>query len=183
MVLGTDARQRREGRIDTIDLGLTVIKTSTCVKSLGVLIDDTLSFRDHVNSVCKGMGYHLRALSHIRNCIPDDVAKSIAVAAISSRLDYCNSLLYLTSKGNIHKLQMIQNSAARVVTRSKRFHSITPILKDLHWLPVSYRITYKIALLTFKIITTGQPVYLRELIRPQEPVLYLRSANTPADRW
>ena len=61
-----------------------------------------------------------------------------------------NSVLFGTSKSNISRLQRVQNSLARVVTRSRRNDRITPILKRLHWLPISYRIQFKIATLTFK---------------------------------
>jgi len=93
---------------------------------------------------------------------------------IAGRLDYCNAVLYGSSSMNIDKLQRVQNTLARVVSKTHRRDHITPVLADLHWLPVSYRIEYKIALLTYKAPTIQQPQYLSELIRLYETPRQLR---------
>ena len=103
------------------------------------------------------------------------VANTVACSIVSTRLDYCNSLLYGTSVRNVQRLQRIQNSLARVVSGIKRRDHIRPVLKDLHWLPVAQRIDYKVALLTHKILSTGQPVYLHSLINEYKPARPLRS--------
>ena len=104
-------------------------------------------------------------------------AKQIAVSLVSARLDYCNSLLYKTSQSNVAQLQRLQNSLARVVTGTRKRDHITPILADLHWLPVAARIDYKIALLTFKTLVLRQPSYLHELIHIRQPARSLRSST------
>ena len=73
----------------------------------------------------------------------------------------------------LRRLQLVQNSLCRVVTRSSKFSDITPQLKKLHWLPVKYRVQFKIGLITFKILNQGKPVYLRGSIHP-----YTSSRNT-----
>ena len=92
---------------------------------------------------------------------------------MSSRLDYCNSLFLSLTNFELRRLQLVQNSLCRVVTRSSKFSHITPQLKKLHWLPVRYRVQFKIGLITYKILNQGQPVYLRQLIHP-----YTSSRNT-----
>ena len=88
-------------------------------------------------------------------------------ALVSSRLDYCNSLFLSPTDFELRRLQLVQNSLCRVVTRSSKFSHITPQLKKkLHWLPVRYRVQSKIGLITYKILTQGQSVYLRGLIPP-----------------
>ena len=82
-------------------------------------MDSTLNFNAHVSSVCKTSYYHLQALKHIRPVLTQDMAASIAVDLVQSRLDYANSILYQTSANNMHKLQRVQNMAARLVTRNK----------------------------------------------------------------
>ena len=103
------------------------------------------------------------------------MATSIAVALIQSRLDYANSILYHTSSANINKLQRIQNTAARLLLPHSHL-STTNRLSQLHWLPISRRIDFKLATLTYKLLKFQQPAYLSSLIHPDVPVRLLRSS-------
>ena len=157
----------------TTDTGVRVadsdIAFSVQLKSLGVTLDQNLSFDQHISNIVKSSNYNIRALRHIRPMLDKKVANTVACSIVSTRLDYCNSLLYGTSVKNVQRLQRIQNSLARVVSGTKKRDHIRPVLKDLHWLPVAQRIDYKIALLTHKILSTGQPVYLHSLIYEYKP--------------
>ena len=167
-------RQRSRQQIDTLDTGTVHIKTSDCVKSLGVLIDSTIFFNQHVNNICKSSYYHIKALRHTRKLLSDDAATTVVCAMVAGRLDYCNAVLYGSLSMNIGKLQHVHNILARVVSKTHRRDHITPVLADLHWLPVHYRIEYKIALLPYKALTIQQPQYLSELIRLYETPIQLR---------
>ena len=101
----------------------------------------------------------------------------VASRIVGSRLDYCNSLYAGMSETNFDKLQRVQNTLARVVTGHKRSDHITPVLADLHWLPVKSRVTFKIASLTYTIRKSGQPAYLRTLISDYKPTRDLRSSS------
>ena len=90
-------------------------------------------------------------------------------AFITFKLDHCNSLPYNVHKYIIKKLQSVQNAAARVITRSRKRDHIAPILLDLHWLPVSERIKFKILLLTFKALHQQAPISIQELITRYSP--------------
>ena len=85
-------------------------------------------------------------------------------ALVTSRMDYCNSLMYGMNKYLITKLQRCQNHAARIITLRRKFDHITPILCDLHWLPVEYRIQFKVLLTAYKALNGMAPVYLKELL-------------------
>ena len=87
------------------------------------------------------------------------IVKYMANTNVSSRVDYRNSLFRSLSKFNLCKLQCIQNSAARIVSNTSRYTSITPVLKKLHWLPVEQRIVFKTATLVYKYLHTGFPRY------------------------
>ena len=100
--------------------------------------------------------YHLRALRHIRSSLTIDMATSIAVALVQSRLDYAISLLYRVSTRNIHKLQRCQNIAARLILQQSFTPSIQDLMNQLHWLPIQARIDFKIATLTYKALSSGQ---------------------------
>ena len=82
-----------------------------------------------------------------------------------SKLDYCNCLFYGMSNDNFHKLQLIQNHAARLVKRVHKRSSASCLLKELHWLPIKYRVMYKVSLIVFKCLNTSEfPSYLKDLI-------------------
>ena len=95
----------------------------------------------------------------------------------TSHLDYCNSLLYGIPKYQCDRLQKILN-AARVICVILTFDHITPFLMKLHWLPVYFRIQFKILLLVFKGLEGKAPVYIRDLLKPKVAGGYtLRSDN------
>ena len=109
-----------------------------------------------------------------------DISSAIILAnsVIISKLDYCNSLLNGLPKSSINRLQVVQNSLARTIYPSaKRSDHISPVLHKLHWLPVSSRIEFKIATLTFKVLKFQQPAYIYDLIAPYIPPRSLRSSN------
>jgi hypothetical protein len=101
--------------------------------------------------------------------------EKIIHAFVSSRLDGCNSLLYGVPKCQLQRLQCIQNTAARIITKTRKFESITPVLISLNWLPVAERIEFKILLLTYKALNGLAPPYICELIQEYAPSRSLRS--------
>ena len=138
-----------------------------------------------INSIVKRSYYELRKLGQIRDYLDTNSTKALASACILSRLDYCNSILAGAPDELLNKLQMVQNNAARLVLkRSKREH-VTPLLKELHWLPIKSRIDFKLAMLCFKSIKCGGPVYLENLLTPHtssRPIRtnYLNTFNIPS---
>ena len=156
-----------------------MVSCSSTVSDLGALIDSQLSMSDHVASVCRSCYFQLRQLRQISGSLTSDAIMTLVHAFISSRLDYCNSLLVGVSDGVLTKLQSIQNAAARMVTGTRKYDHITPILRELHWLPVRMRITYKVAMLVYKCLRGLAPPYLAEFCRPVSTVSgrqHLRSA-------
>ena len=144
------------------------------------ITDSRLTFEKHVQAVCRACNYHLWSLRHIRHLLPMDVAQTLACSIVMSRMDYCNSLLYGSPDYVIKRLQRVQNNLARVVMQSPPRAHAPPLLSTLHWLPVSHRISYKIALLTFKARKTSIPSYLSELLAPANSTGYgLRSSTRP----
>ena len=111
-------------------------------------------------AVCKACNFHLYRLSSIRRYITTYAARSVVQALITSRLDYCNSLLANLTNTQMKRLKSIQHKAARLVTRTPLREHITPVLKQLHWLPVECRITYKLMVLVYKCVNGTAPAYL-----------------------
>ena len=170
-------RKRNAVDVPAVSVSGVAIQPSATINSLGVVLDRHLSFDQQVDSVCKACYFHIRALRHVRESLPDDVAKTVACSIVSSRLDYCNALYAGMSAANITKLQRVQNTLARTILRLRKFEHITPALIDLHWLPIRQRITFKLASVTFKLRLTHQPSYLYDLINNYEPPRLLRSSN------
>ena len=119
-----------------------------------------------MSQVIKSTRIKARDLYRIRPLLDLNTSVLLANAMVSTRLDYCNSLFLLFTDFALRRLQLVQNSLCRVVTRSSKFSNITPQLKKLHWLSVKYRVQFKIGLITYKILNQGQPVYQRGLIHP-----------------
>ncbi len=97
-----------------------------------------LYFENHVSHVTKTVFFHLRNIDQLRNMLPVSDAEKLVHAFMTSRLDYCNALLGGCPASSINKLQIVQNAAARVLTRSRKYDHITPILQSLHWLPIKF---------------------------------------------
>lgn len=176
LLVGT-SHQIRSSPISQFTFDGQIITLSSTITNLGVRFDPQLTFTDHVKYICKTSFHHLRNISKLRPLLTLPDAEKLVHAFISSRLDYCNGLLTGISGRNIQKLQYIQNSAARVLMRVRKYEHITPILYSLHWLPVSSRIDYKILLLTHQCITGQAPLYLQELITVKSSTRTLRSSG------
>ena len=106
----------------------------------------------HITKIYHAAFYHLHNIRRIRKYLSMDAAATLIHSFVSSRIDYCSSLLYGVPKCHIDKLQRVQNAATRLVIMQGKFCLIIPVLHQLHWLPVSFRINFKILLLTFKAI-------------------------------
>ncbi len=151
------------------------VDSSSSVSNLGVLFDSNLSFDSHVSNICKTAFFHLKNISKLRPMLSMSNAEMLIHAFMTSRLDYCNALLGGCSARLINKLQMVQNAAARVLTRTRKYEHISPVLSTLHWLPTKH---FKILLITYKALNGLAPQYLSELLSHYSPSRPLRSDNT-----
>ena len=153
------------------------VTPSPSARNLGIVFDGALNFKSHISGISRACYYHIRDMRRIRRFLTPSVAKTIATSLIGSKLDYCNSVLFNVTEKETSKLQGVLNCLARVVTKSPRFCHITPLLKSLHWLPVRYRIKFKLCSLTYQALTSGQPVYIRNMLQPSRKVRTLRSSD------
>ncbi|KAF7642246.1 hypothetical protein LDENG_00261560 [Lucifuga dentata] len=121
----------------------------------------------HLKIISKTVFFHLKNIARLCPSLTFSAAETLIHTVITSRLDYCNSILYGTSSKVLKKLQYIQNSAARLLTCS--CDHITPILKNLHWLPIQQQIQFKILLITYKALHNQVPSYLTDPLHPHTP--------------
>ncbi len=154
------------------------LDSSSSVRNLGVLFDTNLSFDSHVSSICKTAFFHLKNISKLRPMLSMSNAEMLIHAFMTSRLDYCNALLGGCSTRLINKLQMVQNAAANVLTRTRKYDHIGPVMLTLHWLPIKHRIDFKILLITYKALNGLAPQYLHKLLSHYSPPCPLRSQNS-----
>ena len=176
VVIGQKHEMDKIGKEPSIRIGESTIQATQHAKNNGAMIDANMDMKMHVSHVARSCYYHLRNIAHIRQNISDDAAATLVHAFISSKLDNLNSLLVGVPDYVIRKLQMIQNNAARLVLRKRRRDHVTPMLKELHWLPVKSRIQYKVCLLTYKALNNSAPKYISELLSYYHPRRALRSA-------
>ena len=160
----------------SVYVGDSIIQQSSKVRDLGVIFDQFLSFDDYISSVCRSTHFHLRNIGRIRYLLSHHATAQLIHALISTRLDYCNSVLYNLPKSSILRLQRIQNQAARILTRTPCRDHITEVLIDLHWLRIEERIVYKILIFTF-IAFIDRTAPLCELIEQQKSKTNTRLAG------
>ena len=129
------------------------------------------------SSIRKSCYAQLRMIGQIRSCLTVKTTETLVRNLVISRLDYCNSLLISIPDYLIHKLQLLQNNAARLVYRLRKYDHITPALISLHWLPITMRPRFKMCLLVFKCFRRSAPDYLFDLLEIQEPQRSLRSGR------
>ena len=177
VLIGTK-QQLEKVHVDKLSVGDSEITASNVVRNLGSWFDSNLSMASHVNKICKSSFYHLYNIVRIRKFLSQDSTKTLIHAFVTSRLDHCNALLYGLPKSYLRKLQRVQNAAARLVLRVPKFCHISPCLLELHWLPIKFRVDFKIILLTFKAIHGLAPKYISDLINVKPISKYsLRSNN------
>ena len=155
-------------KIATADLSLlidgNVNHRVDSVRDLGVTLDSELTLQRHVNIVASLCFYHIRRLKQVCKLLGPGVATTLVSAFVLSRLDYCNAILAGLPKTTIAPLQRAQNAAARLVAQLGPHDHVSNALRDLHWLPVQQRITYKLCLLMHLVHNDRAPVYLADSV-------------------
>ena len=144
------------------------------IHNLGSVLDPSMNMAAHVSKAVKSANYHLRSIGRIMTA---ESTKGAVISLVTSGFDYCNGLLCGIPEELICKLQRVQNNAARVGKLTKKHDHITPVQKELHWLPVRKRIEFKILLLAYKCLHGTAPSYLREMLKEYVPPRTLRSTS------
>ena len=136
-----------------------------------------MSLDKQVSSIVKLCFFKLRDFQRIRPFIFKTATITLTNAFIYSRLDFFNSFFYGLPKYLIHCLQKVLNTVARIVSNSSRSSHTTPTLKSLHWLPIFYRINFKICCETHRALFLGELFYLSTLLTHRSNTHSLRSTS------
>jgi hypothetical protein len=168
LVLGT-RQQLKKLQPVVLTIGNVEVSQKLQVKSLGLLIDSTLSMDGHIDSTCRSALSYLKAVSRQRQFLDDMGAQALIHSLVLSRLDYCASTLYGVTKKNITKLQRILNYSIRVAKKISSSELVPAALKDAGWLRAEQRINYKVACITHSVLSSSCPDSLVNLLHLQQP--------------
>ena len=171
------ARNRPKVKICKLVVGGNGISSADSLRSLGVVIDQSLSMRHHISRTTRSCMFFLNWIRKIRPYLTVDATKTLVQCYVISRIDYCNSLLISLPKTQLSRLQMVMNIAARLIFKQPRDSSVTELLRKLHWLKIEDRIHFKVLCLTWQSLHKSGPSYISDLIKLYNPSRHLRSSD------
>ena len=152
--------------IDKVYIGDNMfLPVSADAMNLGFKLDSELTFSKHIGMVLSQSYSMISMIGKIRRYLTISDLRSLVQCIIMSRIDNCNSLFYGISEYEINRLQMLQNSCARLIYNKKKYDHVTELFAELHWLPIKPRIIFKILLFVYKIFNDNCPVYLKECVK------------------
>uniref|UniRef100_A0A803TEJ9 Reverse transcriptase domain-containing protein n=1 Tax=Anolis carolinensis TaxID=28377 RepID=A0A803TEJ9_ANOCA len=152
------------------------LKAQVC--SLGVLLDSGLTLETQVSAVAGRAFAQLKLVRQLRPYLEKSDLTMVVHALVTSRLDYCNALYVGLPLKTAWKLQLVQRSAARLLTGANYRARSMPLFKELHWLPFTFRTQFKVQVITYKALNGLGPTYLRDRISPTNPhVLFARQGR------
>ena len=175
IVIGTP-QQLTKVTSSSVKIGDVHVMSSDVVRNIGAQFDKNMKLEQQVNCVCRSAWHHFRNIAKIKKFLTKKDTETLLHSLVTNKIDHHNALLYGLGKNLINRLQKIHNAAAKLLMGKRKFDHVTPLLQELHWLPVEYRITYKIALLVYKSLHGQGPIYLQELLHWYSPVRALRSS-------
>ena len=132
------------------------------------MFDSEMKMDVQVRHVCSSAWHRLHNIGKIRHYLTVNQTKMVVHAYVTSKLDHNNTLLYGISQRLSNRLQLVQNAAAKLITR-KKFDHVTPLLEELHWLPVEYRMIFKMMLICFKALHGTGPLYIKDMLTIAKP--------------
>jgi hypothetical protein len=136
------------------------IEPATSSKDLGVVIDSHLTYDEHINTTVASCMAKLCQINRVKDSFDKDSLCLMVSTLVMSKLLYCSSVWSNTSTKNVKKLQAVQNFAGRIVTQTRKFDHITPVMEELNWLPVKEHLLYRDTIMTYKCMNEMAPPYL-----------------------
>lgn len=180
LVIGSKTALQKLGDLQ-IEIGAELVAPSEKVRNLGSIFDSEMSMQAQANDITKRAYFHLRRIRHIRKHLSNEACAKAIHVKVTSTLDFQNALLLGCPNKITKRLQLVQNNAARLLTRTNRRDHITPVLKNLHWLPIEARIKYKtLSMIHRSLHCENSPTYLKNILSLYQPARALRSST---DAW
>jgi len=138
------------------------VQPVSSTRNLGVYIDADMSMRTHVTAVIRACFVALHQIRSVQRSLSRHALLTLVRALIVSKVDYCNSVLAGIPGQLQDRLQSVLNSAARLVFSARWSERITPLLRELHWLRVPERVTFRLCILAYRCLHGTVPAYLAE---------------------
>ena len=157
--------------MSTINVCGSAVSLTPTVRDIGVIFDSGLDMSAQVSNTCRVALFNLFRIAKILTSLTITACKTLVHSLVTSRINYGNAVLYGISDCLLHRLEMVQRSAARDILQIRRGdrQSMTAVLMQLHWLLVTYSIAYKLLIIVFRALHDRMPSYLASLIRPYVP--------------
>ena len=152
-----------------IRVGTHIINRVDSVRNIGAIFDEQMRMEKQVGQLCKSAWLYLYKISKILQYLTTDQEETMVHAFVTTKLDLNNSLLAGLPGYVIHRLQLVQNAAAKTVADLKTFEHVTHVLQNLNWLPVEKRIMFKLLLLCYKALNGAGPGYPKDMTQIAEP--------------
>ena len=155
--------------INNININNEIVQRISSTKYLGAYLDSRLDFKQHIRTKCKVAMLNLHKIKSARKNLTRTACNKLVVSLVLSHLDYANGILGGLPKVSIDKMQAGQSMAAKITLEKRNYDSTTRCLEQLHWLPIKFRIEYKIISKVHKCLHDGVPPYLTRLIEYNQP--------------
>ncbi len=169
-----------EPQIIEIKIGDDMIQSSSTIKVLGVTLDSNITLNQHISNTCRSIYMNIRKIRRIKPYLSNCALRILIQHMVISRLDYCNSLYNGLTVKAMNKLQLSQNTAARLISGKRKYDHISGTLRDLHWLPVNKRCQFKLLVLIYNALHGNSPIYISEMLNWYHPTRSLRSSAYPS---
>ena len=163
LLLGTQHQLSSMGTLE-IKIGEDCIKFVSCARNLSFWMDSDLKNKTHINKLVSTSHQSLKGIAKISQLVDKETCQNMIQALVTTRLNYCNSLLLGSTEALIDKLQKVQNMACHIVVCKCKYDHISKDMQGLHWLKIHQRILYKIAIMVFQCLRGNVPQYLKDLL-------------------
>ena len=160
--------------VGTVDCTITPTRS---VRNLGAYFDSRMNMEEFIIKKCRACQLQLHKIARNRKYLSNDTCSCIIQGILTSKLDYANCLLYGVNKVFLHRLQIVQNSAARVILKMRQYDHISRARQELHWLPIQQRIAFSILTDVYKALHGLAPTYITDLILLAQPARLTRSSK------
>ena len=172
-----NATQLQKCTSNSINVAGDLILRGEVIRYLGVWLNSTLNFKTHITKKCQTAMLNFLRIRSICHLLTEEATSSLVLSLCVSHLDYCNSVLYGLPDITINKMQKVQNMCACLVLRKHKWESVTTCLATLHWLPIRQHITFKICVLTYKLLHKQGLQYLQYMLKFKSSSRRLRSSQ------